>query len=62
MNVMTGQVQADQTLKDNAPSGKCAGQEDQQTGGCASIGDHVQNGSKLCGLLEFSGGHAVKCI
>lgn len=53
VHVVTGQIQRNQELEYNAPPWESLGQEDEQAGGCASVGDHVQYSSKLGALLVF---------
>jgi hypothetical protein len=53
---MAGQVQADQSLKDDAPSRERACKENQETSRGATIRHHVQHSTKLGGLMEVSGG------
>lgn len=62
VDVVTGQVQADQALEDDAPSRPGRGQEDQQTGRGTSIGYHVENCSECGGLVESSGSQAIEGI
>jgi len=62
LHIVTRQIQTNQSLKQNRPPRKCACEEHQQTGCCASICHHIQYGSELGGLLEFSSCHAVKGV
>jgi hypothetical protein len=62
VHVVTGQIQADEALKQDGPSRVCGGQEAEQTASCASVGDHVKHGAKFCGLVELAGGIAVQGI
>ena len=62
VHVVARQIQRDQTLEEDAPPRESACQEDEQARGCATIRHHVEHGTKLCGLLELAGGHAVEGI
>lgn len=62
VHVVACKVQADQQLEDHRECGFRSGEEDQQAGGSAAIGDHVQNGSETGGLLELARRHAIKSV
>lgn len=62
VHVVTCKVQADQELEDHREGGFRSGEEDQQAGGSAAIGDHVQNGAEAGGLLELARCHAIEGI
>jgi hypothetical protein len=62
VHVMAGKIQADQDLEDHREGGFRGGEEDQQAGGCAAIGDHVQDGAEAGGLLELARSHAIESI
>jgi hypothetical protein len=59
---MTGQVQADESLKDYTPSGPCGGQKDQEAGGGAAIRHHVKNGAECGRLVIVSSGYTIESI
>jgi hypothetical protein len=59
---MTGQVQADESLKDYTPSGPCGGQKDQETGGGAAIRHHVKNRAECGSLVIVSRGYTIDRI
>lgn len=54
MHVVTGHVQADETLEENSPSGPGGAQEDKETCGSAAVGHHVQHSTEGGGLVEVS--------
>lgn len=62
MDIVTGQIQADQALEDDAPSRPCRREEDQQAGGRAAIGDHVEHCAEGGGLVVAAGGYAVEGV
>ena len=62
MHVMTRKVQTDQDLEDDAVRGLCAGEEDEQAGGRAAVGDHVEYGAEAGRLPEFAGCEAVERV
>ena len=62
MHIVTGQIQRDQSLEDNGPAWECGSKEDEQAGGCATIGDHVENSAKAGGLLEDAGCIAIEGV
>jgi hypothetical protein len=62
VHVVACEVQADQDLEDHREGGFRGGEEDQQAGGCAAIGDHVQDCAEAGGLLEFARSHAIEGI
>lgn len=62
VRVMAGQVQADQQLEDQAPPGEGTREEDEQAGGGAAVGDHVEDGAEAGGLVEAAGGDAVEGV
>ena len=56
VHVMACEVQADESLKDYAPTWKRACKEDQETSCGASIRHHVQYSAKFGRLMEISRG------
>ena len=54
VHVVTGHIQADETLEDDGPAGPSRAEEDQKTRGSAAIGDHVQHCTESGGLVEVS--------
>jgi hypothetical protein len=52
VHIMTRQVQRNEALEDDAPTGECLRQEDEQTRCCAPVRDHIQHCTKLCRLIE----------
>ncbi len=62
VDIVTGQVQADQALKDDAPPRPRRREEHQQTRRRAAIGDHVENGAEGGGLVVAAGGYAVESV
>lgn len=62
MHIMTREIQTNQELEDNTPSGERSGQETQQAGCSASVSDHVQDGAELSRLVEFPGCHSVQGV
>lgn len=62
VHVMTGQVEGDQALENDAPAREGARQEDQQTRGGAAVRHHVEDGAELGGLLEMARGDAVEGV
>jgi hypothetical protein len=51
VDVMTGEIEADQALENDTPSGKGGCQKYQQTGSGATISYHIQHGTKRGGLV-----------
>jgi hypothetical protein len=49
-------------LEDHAPARHGCREEDEQAGGGAAIRHHVQDGSKLGGLVEATGGIAIESV
>jgi hypothetical protein len=62
VHVVTGQVERDQALEDDAPAGEGLRQKDEQTRRCAAVGDHVQHGAKLGALFVGTGCVAVEGV
>lgn len=62
VHVVTCQIQRDQTLEDNAVSRLCSRQENEQAGGRASIGDHIQYSPKASALLKFASRDPIEGI
>jgi hypothetical protein len=62
VHVVACEIQADQDLEDHREGGFRGGEEDQQAGGSAAIGDHVQDGAETGGLLELARGHAIEGV
>lgn len=54
VDVVRCQIQTDQALEENAPSGERGGEIHEQASGRASIGHHIQDGAELGGLLKVS--------
>jgi hypothetical protein len=59
---MTGQVERDEALENQGPTGERRRQEDQQACGCAAIGDHVEDGAEPSRLFEVACCIAVERI
>lgn len=62
VHVVTGQVQADQTLEDDSPSGPGGAEEDDQARGCAAICHHVQHGAEGGRLVEITRRISIQCV
>lgn len=62
VHVVAGQVERDQDLEQHGIVGVGGTQMDEQTGGGAAIRDHVQDGAKLCRLVEAAGRIAIEGI
>lgn len=62
VDIVTGEIQTDQCLEDDGVGGFGAGEKDQEAGGGAAVGDHVEDGAELGGLAEFAGGEAVEGV
>ena len=62
VNVMAGQIQADEALEDHAVGGFGGGQEDEQARGSAAVGHHVQDGAEARALVVAAGGDAVEGV
>lgn len=54
VHVVTGHVEADQTLEDDCPTRPGGAQEDQQTSGCAAVSHHVQDCTEGGRLVEIT--------
>ena len=59
---MARQIQRYQSLEQQRPPRPCGAQEDEQAGGGAPIGHHVQHRAELCRLLEIAGRDTVQCV
>lgn len=59
VNIMTGEIETDQALEDDTPSGKGGCQEYQQTRSGAAICYHIQHSTKRGGLVISSSCDAV---
>lgn len=62
VDVVRAKVERDEALEDDGTSWVGSGQEAEQACGGASICDHVENSSELCGLTERSCCHTVKGV
>ena len=62
VNVVTGEIQADESLEDDAPSRPGGGQEDEEAGGGAAVRHHVEHCAEGGGLVVASSGHAVERV
>lgn len=62
MDVVAGEIQGNQALEQDGPSRKGRGQEHQETGSRAAVGDHVQHRTKSCGLIVPPRCQAVRGI
>lgn len=54
VHVVTSQIQADQTLENNGPSGPGRAQENDQAGGSAAVRHHVQHSAEGGRLVEVT--------
>ena len=62
MHIMAREVQTNQHLEDNAVGRFRTGEEDEEAGCCAAVGDHVEDGAEARGLPEFARGEAVQGV
>lgn len=62
VHVVTGQIQANQTLEQDGPSRPSGAQEDEQTGGRTAIRDHIQDRAECGGLVEMTRRHAIQRV
>ena len=62
MHIMARQIQRDEPLEQQRPARPGGGEEDEQAGGGAAVGDHVEDGAELGGLVEVAGGDAVEGV
>lgn len=62
VHIMTGKIQTDQPLEDDAPTRERAGQEDKQAGCRAAVGHHVEDGAEAGGLMEVARRVAVERV
>jgi hypothetical protein len=62
VHVVAGEIQTDQALEDNTPSGKGRRKEHQQAGRGAAVGHHVKDCAECGGLVEMAGSETVKSI
>lgn len=62
VHVVTGQVQADQALKDDSPSGPGGAQEDNQARSRAAVGHHVQHGAEGGRLVKVTRCISIQCV
>ena len=49
-------------MEQERPAWPGGGEEDEETGCGAAIGDHVEDGAELCGLFEVAGGDSVEGV
>lgn len=62
VHVVTGQVQANQTLEDDSPSGPGGAQEDNQARGRATVGHHIQHGAESGRLVKVTRRITIQCV
>lgn len=62
VHVVTGQIQANQPLENDSPSGPGGAQEDDQTRGRAAVRDHIQHGAEGGRLVEVPRRISIQCI
>lgn len=62
VHVVTGQVQTDETLEEDGPSGPSGTQENKQTGSGTAISDHIQDRAERGGLVEVTRCHTIQRI
>lgn len=62
VHVVAGHIQTDESLEHDGPAGPGGAQEDQETGGGASVGDHVQHSAKGGRLVEVASGITVQPV
>lgn len=62
MHVVAGEVERNQALEDDGPSGKSRRQKDEQARGGAAVGDHVQDGAEPGRLVKGPGGISVEGV
>lgn len=62
VHVVAGQVEGDQALEEDGPARPGGAEEDQQTGGGAAVGDHVEHGAEGGGLVVDAGSVAVEPV
>lgn len=60
--VMTGQVETNKALEEKRPARPGAAKKDEQAGGRAAVGDHIENRPELGALLEVARGDAIEGI
>lgn len=59
VDIMARKVQANQTLENHRVGGLGRGEEDEEAGGGAAVGNHVEHGAEARGLVEFARRPAV---
>lgn len=62
VDVVAGKVERDQALEQNGPAGEGRRQKDEQAGGGAAVGHHVQHGAEARRLLKVAGRIAVEGV
>ena len=62
VHVVAREVQADEELEDGGVGGLGAGEEDEQAGGGAAVGDHVEHGAEAGRLAELARRPAVEGV
>lgn len=62
VHVVTGQIQANQALENDSPSGPGGAQEDDQTRGRAAVRHHIQHGAEGGRLVEVPRRISIQCI
>ena len=62
VHIMAREIERDQALEDDGPAGEGGREEDEQAGGRAAIGHHVEDGAEAGRLVEVARGIAVEGI
>ena len=62
VDVMAREVQGDETLEQEGPSWPCRRKEDQETRRCATICNHIEDGTKSRRLFEVSRSISIKRV
>lgn len=62
VHVMASHIQTDESLEDDRPAGPGRAQEDQETRGGATVGDHVQHRTECGGFVEITSSITVQPV
>lgn len=62
MHIVAGEVERDEALEEDSPSGESGREENQEAGSCASISHHVKDSTETGRLFEPPRGVTVEGI
>lgn len=62
VHVVAGKIQGNEALEEDGPAREGGGEKDEETGGGATVGDHVEHGTEAGRLLEDAGSPAIEGV